>query len=118
MCQTDSRIGHVDLLPGDEAGIKSVTFIVSGDYAYGYLRAEAGVHRLVRISPFDSNKRRHTSFASVALTPEITDDIEVDIREDDIKVDIVGDFRGRRGRSRVAGLGGDATADVSSLGRA
>lgn len=77
----------VDLLPGDEAGIKSVTFIVSGDFSYGYMKAEIGVHRLVRISPFDSAKRRHTSFASVAVTPEITGDIEITIREDDLKMD-------------------------------
>ncbi|MDH5637905.1 MAG: peptide chain release factor 2 [Nitrospinota bacterium] len=77
----------VDLLPGDEAGIKSATFIVTGEYAYGYMKAEIGIHRLVRISPFDSAKRRHTSFCSVAVTPEITDDIEVDIKEDDLRVD-------------------------------
>ena len=58
----------MNLLPGEEAGIKSATFIVSGDYCYGYLKAESGVHRLVRISPFDANKRRHTSFASVSVT--------------------------------------------------
>ncbi len=77
----------VDFLPGDEAGVKSVTFTVSGEYAYGYLKAEVGVHRLVRISPFDANKRRHTSFASVFVYPEIEDDIEVDISEADLKVD-------------------------------
>lgn len=77
----------VDMLPGEEAGIKSATIIVSGEYAFGYLKAEVGVHRLVRISPFDSNKRRHTSFSSVMVTPEITDDIEVDIREEDLKID-------------------------------
>jgi peptide chain release factor 2 len=77
----------VDFLPGDEAGVKSVTFTVSGEYAYGYLKAEGGVHRLVRISPFDANKRRHTSFASVFVYPEIEDDIEVDISEADLKVD-------------------------------
>ncbi len=77
----------VDLLPGDEAGIKSVTFIVTGEYAYGYLKAEVGVHRLVRISPYDANKRRHTSFASVAVTPELGDEIDVTIRDDDLKID-------------------------------
>jgi peptide chain release factor 2 len=77
----------VDFLPGDEAGVKSVTFTVAGEYAYGYLKAEVGVHRLVRISPFDANKRRHTSFASVFVYPEIEDDIEVDISEADLKVD-------------------------------
>ncbi len=81
------KVQVVDLLPGDEAGIKSVTFIVSGENAYGYLKAEVGVHRLVRISPFDSNKRRHTSFTSVAVTPEISDEIEIDIRDEDLKVD-------------------------------
>ena len=77
----------VDFLPGDEAGVKSVTFTVTGEYAYGYLKAEVGVHRLVRISPFDSNKRRHTSFASVFVYPEIDDNIVVDINEADLKVD-------------------------------
>jgi len=73
--------------PGDEAGMKSCTFSVTGEYAYGYLKAEAGIHRLVRISPFDSNARRHTSFASVFAFPEITDDIEVKIVESDLRVD-------------------------------
>jgi len=72
---------------GDEAGIKSATFSVTGEYAYGYLRAERGVHRLVRISPFDANKRRHTSFASVFIFPEISDDIEVDIEDKDLRID-------------------------------
>ncbi len=73
---------------GDEAGIKSVTLYIEGEYAYGYLKNEKGVHRLVRISPFDSNKRRHTSFASVSVTPEFNNDIEVDIREEDLKIDV------------------------------
>ena len=73
--------------PGDEAGLKSCTFAVTGEYAYGYLKAEAGIHRLVRISPFDSNARRHTSFASVFAFPEIADDIEVKIVESDLRVD-------------------------------
>ncbi len=77
----------VNLLPGDEAGVKSVTFILSGANAYGYIKAEMGVHRLVRISPFDSNKRRHTSFASVSVMPEITNDIDIEIREEDLKID-------------------------------
>ena len=77
----------IDLLPGDEAGIKSVTFSVSGENAYGFLKAEKGVHRLVRISPFDSNARRHTSFASLEVTPEIEDEIEINIAPDEIKVD-------------------------------
>jgi peptide chain release factor 2 len=73
--------------PGDEAGMKSCTVTVTGEYAYGYLRAEAGIHRLVRISPFDSNARRHTSFASVFAFPEIADDIDVKIVESDLRVD-------------------------------
>ena len=77
----------LDYLPGDEAGIKSVTFSVSGSYAYGKLKAEIGVHRLVRISPFDSQKRRHTSFASVFVYAEIDEDVEVEILTDDIRVD-------------------------------
>jgi len=76
-----------DYQPGEGAGIKSVTVTISGEYAYGYLRAENGVHRLVRISPFDANKRRHTSFASVFVFPELEDDIKVDIREEDLRID-------------------------------
>jgi peptide chain release factor 2 len=77
----------IDVLEGEEAGIKNVTVTVSGDYAYGYLRAEMGVHRLVRISPFDSSKRRHTSFASIYVYPEITDDIDVKIEEKELRID-------------------------------
>ena len=76
-----------DYQAGDEAGLKSATFTVDGEYAYGYLKAEAGIHRLVRISPFDSNARRHTSFASVYAFPEIEDDIEVTIIESDLRID-------------------------------
>jgi len=76
----------VDMLPGQEAGIKSVTLIASGDYAYGYLKGEKGVHRLVRISPFDANKRRHTSFASVDVIPEV-EDVEIEIKDEDLKVE-------------------------------
>jgi len=83
----DMKVEIDDSQPGDEAGIKSVTFEVTGSHAYGYFKAEKGVHRLVRISPFDSNKRRHTSFASLEVVPEIDDDIEVDIKDDDLKVD-------------------------------
>ncbi len=72
---------------GEEAGIKSVDVLVTGDYAYGMLKAEAGVHRLVRISPFDSNSRRHTSFAAVSVAPEIDDDIDIDINESDLRID-------------------------------
>src|SRR5437868_7825307 len=77
----------VDLLPGEEAGIKSATIEVTGDYAYGYLKGEAGVHRLIRISPFDASSRRQTSFASVAVTPEV-DDVEVTIRDDEPRIDV------------------------------
>ncbi len=77
----------VEYQEGDEAGLKSATFLVNGDYAFGYLKGESGVHRLVRISPFDSNKRRHTSFASVFISPEIDDSIEVDIDDKDLRVD-------------------------------
>ncbi len=77
----------VDVLEGDVAGIKSATLKISGQFAYGYLKAEAGVHRLVRISPFDSNARRHTSFAAVDITPEVSDDIEVEVRQEDLRVD-------------------------------
>ncbi len=81
------RTSIVDILPGEEAGLKSVTFSVEGEYAYGYLKAENGVHRLVRISPFDANARRHTTFASVFVLPDIEDTIEVEIREEDLRVD-------------------------------
>lgn len=77
----------LDTQYGEEAGIKSTTFVARGPYSYGYLRAEQGVHRLVRISPFDAAKRRHTSFASVSVAPEVDDDIEIDIRDDDLRVD-------------------------------
>lgn len=78
----------IDEQAGDEAGLKSVTMFIEGEYAYGYLKNEKGVHRLVRISPFDSNKRRHTSFASVSVTPEFKNDIEINIREEDLKIDV------------------------------
>ncbi len=81
------KVETLDLLPGDEAGIKSVTLSITGPYAYGYLKAEAGVHRLVRISPFDSNKRRHTSFASVFVYPELNEDIDVVIEEKELRID-------------------------------
>jgi peptide chain release factor 2 len=77
----------VDVFPGEEAGIKNVTFLVKGSYAYGYLKCENGIHRLVRISPFDANNRRHTSFASLYSYPELADNITVDIREEDLRVD-------------------------------
>ncbi|WHZ14573.1 MAG: peptide chain release factor 2 [Nitrospira sp.] len=81
------KVETLDLLAGDEAGIKSATLSVTGPYAYGYLKAEAGVHRLVRISPFDANKRRHTSFASVFVYPELDDDVEVVIEDKDLRID-------------------------------
>ena len=81
------KVEILDYLAGEEAGIKSVTFTVEGEYAYGYIKAESGVHRLVRISPFDSAKRRHTSFASVFVYPEIEEDAEVEINEADLRVD-------------------------------
>ena len=96
----------VDLLPGEEAGIKSATIEVTGEYAYGYLKGEAGVHRLVRISPFDASSRRQTSFASVAVTPEV-DDVEVNIREDEIRVDVF----------RASGPGGQGVNTADSAVR-
>ena len=79
---------HIDeILSGDEAGVKNVTFHIRGANAYGYLKAERGVHRLVRISPFDANKRRHTSFASVDVAPEVADDIEIEINDNDLRID-------------------------------
>ncbi len=82
------RVEMIDMLPGEGAGIKNATLLIEGDWAYGYLKSEVGVHRLVRISPFDSNKRRHTSFASVEAIPEIDDDINIDVKESDIRVDV------------------------------
>jgi peptide chain release factor 2 len=81
------RIEVVNELPGDEAGIKHVTFLVDGKYAFGFLRAENGVHRLIRISPFDTGKRRHTSFASVFVSPQIDEDFEVEVNESDLRID-------------------------------
>ncbi len=78
---------ELDRLDGDEAGIKSVSFKVEGDYAYGYLKAEKGVHRLVRISPFDANKRRHTSFSSIEVMPEIIDDEEIKVNPEELRID-------------------------------
>jgi peptide chain release factor 2 len=77
----------IDHLPGDEAGVKSVSFTVEGEYAYGYAKAEIGIHRLVRISPFDAGARRHTSFASVYVYPEVDDEIKIEINEDDLRID-------------------------------
>ena len=82
------KVTELDFEDGDEAGLKSVSFRVEGENAYGFLKAEKGVHRLVRISPFDSNKRRHTSFASLEVMPEVDDDNEVEIRDEDIRIDV------------------------------
>ena len=82
------RAKTLDILYGEEAGIKNVTMLIEGDYAYGYLKAERGVHRLVRISPFDANKRRHTSFASVDIIPEVEEDIDIKLEEKDLRIDV------------------------------
>ena len=85
--KNEYEVKELDYLEGEEAGLKSVTFEIVGENAYGYMKSEMGVHRLVRISPFDSGGRRHTSFASVEVLPEITDDIELEINSDDLRVD-------------------------------
>ena len=100
-------VKEVDFLEGDEAGIKTVTFEVIGENAYGYLKGEMGVHRLVRISPFDAGGRRHTSFASLEVLPEITDDIQIEINPDDLRVDTY----------RASGAGGQHINKTSSAVR-
>lgn len=103
----DFSVRVLDMLDGDEAGIKSVTVEITGDYAYGYLRPEKGVHRLVRISPFDSSGRRHTSFASMDVMPELDDSVVVDINPDDLKMDVY----------RASGAGGQHVNKTSSAVR-
>jgi peptide chain release factor 2 len=101
------RVEILDQLPGEEAGIKSVVFLVEGEMAYGYLRSEIGVHRLVRISPFDASGRRHTSFASVSVLPDLPDDVEVEINPADLKIDTY----------RAGGAGGQHVNKTSSAVR-
>lgn len=101
------EVKELDYLEGDEAGIKSVTFEIVGENAYGYMKGEMGVHRLVRISPFDAGGRRHTSFASLEVLPEITDDIEIEINPDDLRVDTY----------RASGAGGQHINKTSSAVR-
>ena len=96
-----------DLLPGDEAGVKSATFAATGPHSYGYLKAESGIHRLVRISPFDASGRRHTSFAAVFVYPEADDNIEIDIQEKDLRIDTF----------RASGAGGQHVNKTSSAVR-
>ena len=103
----DFKFEELDYLDGDEAGLKSVTFLVSGPFAYGYLKSENGVHRLVRISPFDAGGRRHTSFASVEVLPEIDDNTDVEIKPEDIKMDVF----------RASGAGGQHINKTSSAVR-
>jgi peptide chain release factor 2 len=97
----------IDLLPGDEAGVKSVTFTASGPYAYGYFKSENGIHRLVRISPFDASGRRHTSFAAVQVLPEVDDRIDIEINEKDLRIDTF----------RASGPGGQHVNKTSSAVR-
>jgi peptide chain release factor 2 len=101
------EVQELDYLEGDEAGLKSVTFSIIGENAYGYMKCEKGVHRLVRISPFDAGGRRHTSFASLEVLPEITDDVELDISPEDIKMDVF----------RASGAGGQHVNKTSSAVR-
>ncbi|MHB9092947.1 MAG: PCRF domain-containing protein, partial [Chloroflexota bacterium] len=101
------KVELLDSSPGEEAGIKSATIAVSGDYAYGYLKAERGVHRLVRLSPFDAAHRRHTSFALVEVMPDLQDDVEVTVNPDDVKMDVY----------RSSGAGGQNVQKTSTAVR-
>ena len=105
--KNEYEVKELDYLEGEEAGLKSVTFEIIGENAYGYMKSEKGVHRLVRISPFDAGGRRHTSFASVEVLPEITDDIEININPDDLRVDTY----------RASGAGGQHINKTSSAVR-
>ena len=105
--RNDMQSSVMDMQPGEEAGVKGVTIEIKGNFAYGYLKAEAGVHRLVRISPFDSSSRRHTSFASVFVYPEVDGDIEVDLRDEELKVEVY----------RAGGAGGQHVNKTSSAVR-
>lgn len=100
----DYKTTVVDLQPGEEAGIKGVTFIASGTYAYGFLKGETGIHRLVRMSPFDASNRRHTSFASVSVSPELNEEVVIDIDEKDLRIDVF----------RSSGAGGQHVNKTSS----
>ena len=100
-------VSEMDSQPGDSVGIKSTTLLISGPYAYGNLKSESGIHRLVRISPFDSSARRHTSFASIFISPEVDDDIEVEINEGDLRIDVY----------RSGGAGGQSVNTTDSAVR-
>lgn len=107
-CEThDYEINLIDYSPGDEAGLKSATMEVKGEFAFGYLKAESGVHRLVRISPFDANSRRHTSFVSVYVYPEFDDEINIEINDEDLRIDTY----------RASGAGGQHVNKTSSAVR-
>ncbi len=107
-CEThDYEVNLIDYSPGDEAGLKSATMEVKGEFAFGYLKAESGVHRLVRISPFDANSRRHTSFVSVYVYPEFDDEINIEINEEDLRIDTY----------RASGAGGQHVNKTSSAVR-
>ena len=103
----EMKVQVIDYLPGDEAGIKNVTFTITGPYAYGYLKSEHGIHRMVRISPFDATGRRHTSFASVSVLPEVDTDITIEVDENDLRIDTY----------RASGPGGQHVNKTSSAVR-